>query len=148
MSSFQKVTPYLWFEKNTLVAAEFYCSLFDDSQILSASPMIVEFELQGTNFMALNGGPQFKFNEAVSFFITCDDQEEVDHFWNNLTANGGEESMCGWCRDRFGLWWQVVPQRFIDLMQSGEPDRVKRVTDAMLKMKKMVIADLEAAHNG
>ncbi|MCB9241509.1 MAG: VOC family protein, partial [Flavobacteriales bacterium] len=91
---------------------------------------------------------RFKFNEAVSFFITCDDQEEVDHFWNNLTANGGEESMCGWCRDRFGLWWQVVPQRFIDLMQSGEPDRVKRVTDAMLKMKKMVIADLEAAHNG
>lgn len=139
----QKVTPYLWFDNQALEAAEFYCSIFKDAKIISSSYALVEFQLEGMNFIAINGGPQFRFTEAVSFFILCDNQEEVDHFWNHLTSGGGQESMCGWCKDKFGLSWQVVPRQLIEIMNSGDQEKTSRATDAMLKMRKIEIAGLE-----
>lgn len=147
LSSTQKITPYLWFDNQALEAATFYCSLFDNAEILSDGDMIVEFSLEGMRFMALNGGPQFKFTEAISFFIRCENQEEVDHFWENLTADGGAESMCGWCKDKYGLSWQVVPKQFMEMMKSGNPEKTKKVMDAMMSMKKMIVADFEKAYN-
>lgn len=147
MSQLQKITPFLWFNNQAKEAAEFYCSLFKNSKILSASNLVVEFELDGMKISALNGGPQFKFTEAVSFLIHCDGQEEVDYFWNNLTADGGKESQCGWCKDKYGLSWQIVPQQFMNMMKSGNPEKSQKVMIAMLKMKKFIIADLESAFN-
>ncbi len=147
MSQLQKITPFLWFNNQAKEAAEFYCSLFKNSKILSASNLVVEFELDGMKISALNGGPQFKFTEAVSFLIHCDGQEEVDYFWNNLTADGGKESQCGWCKDKYGLSWQIVPQQFMNMMKSGNPEKSQKVMTAMLKMKKFIIADLESAFN-
>lgn len=141
----QKITPYLWFDQQAKEAATFYCSLFDHSRIISDSGMVVEFELAGLTFIALNGGPRFKFTEAVSFMVTCQDQDEVDHFWYKLTADGGEESRCSWCKDKFGLWWQIVPVRFFEMMKTGTPEQRQKVMDAMLSMKKMVIEDFEKA---
>ncbi|MGB3181032.1 MAG: VOC family protein [Cyclobacteriaceae bacterium] len=143
----QKITPYLWYDHQAKEAADFYCSLFPDAKIISASDMIVEYELAGTQFIGLNGGPKFTFTEAVSFLITCRDQEEVDHYWYGLTAKGGEESMCGWLRDRYGLSWQVVPERFLELMKTGDPDRTRKVLDALMNMQRIVISDLENAYN-
>jgi len=141
----QKITPYLWYDNQAREAAEFYCSVFKNSTITSVSDMIVEFELEGLKFMALNGGPQFKFTEAVSFLVLCSDQAEVDHFWNNFTKDGGAESMCSWCKDKYGLSWQIVPARFMEMMKTGTPDQTKNVMDAVLSMKKIIIADLETA---
>jgi predicted 3-demethylubiquinone-9 3-methyltransferase (glyoxalase superfamily) len=143
----QKITPYLWFNNQAQEAAEFYCSLFENSQLISSSPMMVEFELEGIQFIGLNGGPKYQFTEAVSFMIVCDDQDEVDHFWNAFTNDGGEESMCSWCKDKYGLSWQVVPARFLEMMKTGNPNQQKNVMDAMLKMRKLIIADLEKAFN-
>ena len=141
----QKITPYLWFDSQAQEAAEFYCSLFENSKITSQSQMIVEFELAGMNFIALNGGPKYHFSEAVSLFIRCEDQAEVDRLWDALTSNGGEEGMCSWCKDKYGLSWQIVPQRFMEMMDTGSPEQVQRVMEVMMKMKKMVVADFEEA---
>lgn len=142
----QKITPYLWFDNQAKEAAAFYCSLFKDSKILSANPMIVTFQLEGQRFMALNGGPRFPFTEAISLFVDCDTQEEVDHFWNNLTADGGQESMCGWLKDKYGLSWQIVPKALMKYL--GDTDKVKaqKVMQAMLSMKKIDIRALDAAY--
>ena len=151
-----KPTPCLWFDTQGEDAARFYTSLFPNSRILEisrygdANPsqagqvMVVRFELDGQTFMALNGGPQYTFSEAVSFTIDCADQAEVDRYWEALT-DGGEEGPCGWLKDRFGLSWQVVPTRLVELLGDPDADRAQRVMRAMMSMRKIVIADLEAA---
>ena len=132
------IYPCLWFETQAKAAAEFYCSVFPNSKILDESPIVVNFVLNGTHFMALNDKrPSQDFNESVSFVISCDDQKEIDYYWDKLTANGGKESMCGWCRDKFGISWQVVPAILGDLM--SDPARAQRVIAAFLKMKKFDI---------
>ena len=159
-----KVTPFLWFDSQALEAANLYVSLFKNSKITnvarygdagtevtgqaSGTVMTVNFELDGQPVIALNGGPQFKFDEAFSFYVDCETQAEVDDLWAKLIANGGEESQCGWLKDKFGLSWQIVPQRLMELM--GDPDREKagRVMEAMLKMKKIEVAGLEKAAAG
>ena len=151
-----KITPFLWFDDQAEQAAEFYVSVFDNSRITSITHygqtgpgepgqvMTVEFELDGQPVTALNGGPHFKFTEAVSFSVSCEDQAEVDRYWNAL-LNGGEESQCGWLKDRFGFSWQIVPAAMLRLL--ADPDRAKanRAMAAMLKMKKLDVAVLEAA---
>jgi predicted 3-demethylubiquinone-9 3-methyltransferase (glyoxalase superfamily) len=142
----QKITPFLWFDNNAEEAANFYASVFKDAQVLSVSPMTVSFRLNGQEFIGLNGGPEFKFTEAVSFFVNCETQAEVDELWSKLTADGGEESRCGWLKDKFGLSWQIVPTVLGDLL--GDPDREKadRVMQAMLQMNKIDISALERAY--
>lgn len=137
------IFPCLWFDNQAKEAAEFYCSVFPDSKINSENPMVVIFELNGVKFMGLNGGPMFKHSEAVSFVIECKDQEEIDHYWYKLIADGGKESQCGWCKDKFGVSWQVVPQILGKLMSN--PEKAQQVTNAFMKMKKMDIATLENA---
>ena len=145
---FQKITPYLWFEDQAEEAATFYCSIFKNSTITSASSMIVEFQLEGMSFIAINGGPQYKFNEAVSFYVLCEDQQEVDNLWSALTQNGGSEGKCGWCKDKDGLSWQIIPKRFREIMKSSEPEQAQKVIAKMLTMNKMVVADFEEVING
>lgn len=149
-------TPCLWFDTQGEDAARFYTSLFPNSRIVEisrygeANPrqagqvMVVRFELDGQTFMALNGGPQYTFSEAVSFTIDCADQAEVDRYWETLTE-GGEEGPCGWLKDRFGLSWQVVPTRLTELLGDPDADRAQRVMEAMMSMRKIEIAGLEAA---
>lgn len=150
----KKITPFLWFDTQAEEAMNFYVSLFRNSKVNSISrgadgkAFSVSFELDGQEFIGLNAGPQFKFNEAVSMFVNCEDQAEVDHFWNALTADGGEESMCSWCRDKFGLWWQIVPKQLGELMGDPDPEKSQRVMQAMLKMKKIIVADLQKAYDG
>lgn len=155
----QKITPFLWFDHQAEEAAQLYVSLFKDSKITGVShygdgmplpkgtAMSVTFQLAGQEFMALNGGPHFKFTEAVSFFVNCETQAEIDHLWSKLTE-GGEPGQCGWLKDRFGLSWQIVPAVLGGLI--GDPDAEKsgRATQAMLKMGKLDIAELERAHAG
>ncbi|MGE0045899.1 MAG: VOC family protein [Hyphomonadaceae bacterium] len=143
-----KITPFLWFDANIEDVVAYYASIFPDTRVLSANPMSASFELLGQRFNALNGGPHFKFNEAVSFFIECADQAEVDFYWEKLTADGGAESQCGWLKDRYGLSWQVIPKRLNELF--SDPDRAKasRAQQAMLKMKKIIVAELDAAAAG
>ena len=145
MASVQKIAPYLWFDGNMEEAVKLYASILPDSKINVINPMMAQFELCGVTFMALNGGPQFKFTEAVSLFVKCKDQEEVDRYWDAFIANGGTESQCGWLKDKFGLSWQIIPDALGRYM--GDPDREKayRVMQAMLKMKKIIVADLERA---
>lgn len=144
----KRITPFLWFESQAEEAMNYYVSIFKNSKVIVTSPQMVQFELDGQEFIGLNAGPQFKFNEAVSFFVNCENQPEVDYYWNKLIADGGEESMCGWCKDKFGLWWQIIPKQLGELM--GDPDQVKakRVVDAMLKMQKIIVADLQKAYAG
>ena len=149
-------TPCLWFDTQGEDAARFYTSVFPNSRILEishygdANPsqagkvMVVRFELDGQTFMALNGGPQYTFSEAVSFSIDCADQADVDRYWEALT-DGGEEGPCGWLKDRFGLSWQVVPTRLVELLGDPDADRAQRVMRAMMSMRKIEIAELEAA---
>jgi predicted 3-demethylubiquinone-9 3-methyltransferase (glyoxalase superfamily) len=158
MATPQKITPFLWFNQEAEEAANFYVSLFKDSKILSVSrygdagpgpkgsAMVVEFQLAGQKFQALNGGPIFKFTEAISLSVDCESQEEVDMLWSKLTANGGQESQCGWLKDKYGLSWQIVPSRFRELMQDKDPKRTQRVMQAMMTMKKFDIARLEQAY--
>lgn len=147
----QKITPFLWFDGNAEEAMNFYLSVFKNSKQVSTMPgpggtvMGVTFELDGLEFIALNAGPMFKFNEAVSFFIKAETQEEIDYYWQRLTADGGEESMCGWLKDKFGLSWQVVPSLLGELLGHQDRDKAGRAMQAMLKMKKIIIADLENA---
>ena len=136
------IYPCLWFDGKAQEAAEFYCSVFKNSKILSDSPMVVTFELNGTKFMGLNGGPQFIFNEAVSFVVNCEDQDEIDYYWEKLTA-GGAESMCGWLKDKFGVSWQIVPVILGKLM--SEPGKAERVVKAFMNMKKLDIEILKNA---
>jgi predicted 3-demethylubiquinone-9 3-methyltransferase (glyoxalase superfamily) len=133
------IYPCLWFDGQAREAADFYCSVFKNSKITAENPMVVTFELNGKEFMGLNGGPHFKFNEAVSFVISCKDQEEIDYYWEKLTA-GGSESQCGWLKDKFGVSWQVVPSILGQLM--SDPARSQRVVQAFMQMKKFDIEKL------
>lgn len=137
----------LWFDGKAKEAAEFYCSVFKNSRITVDTPMVVNFEINGQKFMGLNGGPMFSFTEAVSFVIDCADQAEVDHYWNTLTADGGQESMCGWLKDKYGLSWQVVPVELGELMSKGDPKKGNAMMQALMKMKKLNIAELKAAYD-
>jgi predicted 3-demethylubiquinone-9 3-methyltransferase (glyoxalase superfamily) len=130
----------------------FYVSIFKHSKVLGVTPgpggraMSVSFELEGQEFIGLNAGPQYKFNEAISFFVDCETQEEVDELWAKLTADGGEESMCGWLKDKYGLSWQIIPQGLGQMLNDPDPARAQRVMQAMLKMNKIDLAGLEAAY--
>ena len=153
----QKIVPNLWFDTEAEEAAKFYTSLFPNSGITDISHwgeggmrpagrvLTVSFELDGQPFIGLNGGPDFKFNEAVSFLVNCESQEEVDDLWDKLLASGGEESQCGWIKDGFGLWWQIIPTALPRLLQDEDSDRGRRVMEAMLQMRKIDIATLENA---
>jgi predicted 3-demethylubiquinone-9 3-methyltransferase (glyoxalase superfamily) len=159
----QKITPFLWFDDQAEEAAKLYVSIFKNSRIKGmtrydgeaaqaagrpqGSVMTVQFELDGQEFVALNGGPVFKFTEAVSFVVNCDTQAELDHFWQKLSA-GGQEVQCGWLRDRFGLSWQVVPTILGEMLQDQDPSKSERVMAAMLQMKKIDIAGLRKAYEG
>ncbi|HEU5229425.1 MAG TPA: VOC family protein [Ktedonobacteraceae bacterium] len=153
----QKITPFLWFDKNAEEAAHFYISIFKNSRIESitrygdAGPgqkgtvMTVEFQLEGQAFVALNGGPEYMFTPAISFFVSCETQQEVDELWEKLTA-GGDEVACGWLRDRYGVSWQIVPSVLLEMMQDKNPEKARRVTESMLQMKKIDIKTLQEAY--
>ena len=156
-----KISPCLWFDGEAEEAARFYTSLFPNSHIDSVdrspadtpsgpegSVITVNFTLAGQSYLALNGGPDFKFNEAVSFSIDCDDQAEVDRYWDALLADGGEPSVCGWLHDRFGLSWQVIPRQLPEMLNSKDRDAARRAMQAMLKMVKIDVAELERAARG
>jgi predicted 3-demethylubiquinone-9 3-methyltransferase (glyoxalase superfamily) len=159
----RKITPCLWFDSGAEEAAKFYASVFKNSRIgaisrygqegyeihgrESGSVMVVEFELDGQPFVGLNGGPHFKFTEAVSFQVYCEDQAEVDYFWNKLTA-GGSEGRCGWLKDKYGLSWQIVPAALVRMMADADPAKVQRVTRAFLQMNKFDIDALQRAYQG
>jgi predicted 3-demethylubiquinone-9 3-methyltransferase (glyoxalase superfamily) len=138
-----QIYPCLWFENQAQEAAKFYCGIFKNSKITSDNQMVVSFELNGNKFIGLNGGPQFKFNEAVSFVVDCETQEEIDHYWNSLTAQGGSEGNCGWLKDKFGLSWQIVPAILPKLL--GNPEKAPSVIEVYMKMKKFIIHELENA---
>jgi predicted 3-demethylubiquinone-9 3-methyltransferase (glyoxalase superfamily) len=160
----QKINPYLWFNGQAEQAAEHYVDVFaarpgdpkgetritNVSRVGQGGPgepgsvMVVEFELEGTTFVALNGGPEFTFNESISFLVHCETQEEVDHFWNAFTAEG-EESQCGWLKDRYGVSWQIIPDRLMALLGDPDPGRAQRAMQAMLQMRRIDIAELERA---
>ena len=157
----QQLVPNLWFDKEAEEAAAFYVSVFGgDSKILSVahypegspgqagSVMTVEWELRGQRFVGINGGPQFTFSEAVSFAVECDDQQEIDRFWEALTSGGGEEGPCGWCKDRFGLSWQVIPTGMDAIFSDPDPAKAQRAFQAMMGMKKLDVAALNAAAEG
>jgi predicted 3-demethylubiquinone-9 3-methyltransferase (glyoxalase superfamily) len=153
----QKITPFLWFEKDAVKIAEYYTSIIKDAKInntsvLSDTPSgtveIVNIELFGQAFTLMSAGPLFKFTEAISFVIDCADQAEVDYYWDAFTADGGEESMCGWLKDKYGLSWQIVPRRLGELMGDPDGEKAARATQAMLQMKKIDISGLEKAHAG
>jgi predicted 3-demethylubiquinone-9 3-methyltransferase (glyoxalase superfamily) len=150
----KKITPFLWFDNQAEEAMNFYVSVFKNSKVLSVTPgpngiaQSVTFELEGQEFMALNAGPRFKFNESISFFVDCKTQDEVDELWEKLTADGGEESMCGWLKDKYGLWWQIIPSALGEMLGDKDPEKAKRAMDAMLKMQKIDIAELKRAYDG
>lgn len=153
----QKIKPFLWFDAQAEEAAKFYCSIFKNSKMLdvqrypegspapAGSVMIVSFELEGLQFVALNAGPMFKFTEAISFAVSTESQEETDYLWNKLTSDGGQESDCGWLKDKFGLSWQITPRRLIELLSSPDKQKSARVMQSMMTMKKINIAELERA---
>ena len=160
----QKITPFLWFDHEAEEAVKFYTAIFKNSKVgrtlryndgaakasgqPAGSVLTVEFEIENGEFVALNGGPQFKFNESISFVVNCETQEEVDYYWQKLTADGGEESACGWLKDRFGVSWQVTPTALIDMLHEKDAAKAERVMHAMLQMKKIDIAKLKAAYDG
>lgn len=156
----QKIMPFLWFDTQAEAAAKFYVSLFKDSKIISTTRftqgapqpagrvMTVTFELAGLQFTALNGGPEFRFTEAFSLQVDCSDQDEIDHFWNKLTADGGEQGQCGWLKDKFGLSWQVTPRDLPTMLTSDDAEASTRVMQALLPMKKLDLAKLKAAYAG
>ena len=142
------ITPFLWLDNNVQEAVSFYKSVFPNARVETVNDFMASFELEGQKFNALNGGPRYKFNEAISFFISVDTQEEVDYFWSKLTADGGEESMCGWLKDKYGLSWQIVPKQLPELLRSPDRAGAGRAMQAMLQMRKIVVADLEKAFAG
>ena len=143
----KRITPFLWYDGKALEAAKFYCKIFKKSKILSASPMSVTFQLDGQVFYALNGGPHYKFTPAVSFFISCKDQKEVDYYWE-LLLKGGEPSRCGWLTDKFGLSWQVVPQALGECLGGKDKLGSQRALEAMMHMVKLDVKKLKAAYRG
>ncbi len=165
MQTLHKITPCLWFDGVAEQAAEFYISIFKNSRITEVSRyteagrgehgqepgsvMVIAFELDGQAFTGLNGGPTFKFSEAISFQIACETQEEVDHFWKHLSEGGPVEAQqCGWLKDKFGVSWQVVPSILPELLADSDPEKAARAMEALMKMKKLDIAELERAHRG
>jgi len=156
----QKITPYLWFDGQAEEAVNFYTSIFKNSKVLNVSRyaeggpgpagsvMTATFELNGQEFMALNGGPQYKFTEAISFLVNCKDQKEVDELWSKLTEGSGEEGPCGWLKDKFGVSWQIIPTALGELMSDPDPEKAGRVVQAMLKMKKIDVSTLQRAYDG
>ena len=160
----QKINPFLWFDDQAEEAVNFYTSLFKNSKIGRilryteeaaenagrpvGSVLTIEFEIEGQKFVALNGGPLFTFNESVSFVVNCETQQEVDYFWEKLTADGGEKSACGWLKDRFGLSWQITPTVLIDMLHDKDPEKAKRIMKTMLQMQKIEIPKLKAAYDG
>jgi predicted 3-demethylubiquinone-9 3-methyltransferase (glyoxalase superfamily) len=162
----QKITPFLWFNGNAEQAVKFYTSIFKNSKVgrilryseevakvsqsgqPAGSVLTIEFEIEGQKFVALNGGPEFKFNESISFVVNCETQEEVDYFWEKLTADGGEESQCGWLKDKFGVSWQITPTVLIDMLHDKDSAKAERVMKAMLQMQKIDIEKLNAAYRG
>jgi len=162
----QKISPFLWFDDQAEEAADFYTSIFKNSRVGNilrygeeaarvsesgrpvGSVLTIEFEIAGQKFVALNGGPQFKFNESVSFVVNCETQDEVDYFWAKLTSHGGEESACGWLKDKYGLSWQITPTVLIDMLHDKDPPKAERVMKAMLEMKKIDIEKLKVAYAG
>lgn len=161
----QKITPFLWYDHEAEEAARFYVSVFKNSKIgritrylkeaeevsgkKAGEVMTVDFEIEGQKFTAINGGPPFKFTEAVSFIIDCKDQDEVDYYWNKLAEGGDEKSqICGWLKDKYGLSWQVVPRALEEMLADPDPEKAGRVMKAMLTMKKIVVKDLEEAYKG
>jgi predicted 3-demethylubiquinone-9 3-methyltransferase (glyoxalase superfamily) len=158
----QKITPFLWFDHQAEEAAKFYTSVFENSKVGKiirydeaaakaaggpvGSVLTIEFEIGGQKFTALNGGPEFKFNEAISFVVNCDTQEEVDYFWEKLSADGGQESQCGWLKDKFGVSWQIVPTVLIEMLQDKDSEKSERVMKAMLQMQKIDIKTLKEAY--
>jgi predicted 3-demethylubiquinone-9 3-methyltransferase (glyoxalase superfamily) len=149
-----KITPFLWFDDQAEEAMNFYTSIFKNSKVLGVTPgpngkaMSVTFELEGQRFLGFNAGPQFKFNEAISFFVDCKDQQEVDELWEKLLAGGGEESMCGWLKDRYGLWWQIIPSALGQMLGDPDPAKAQRTMQAMLQMHKIEIEGLRQAYEG
>ena len=155
-----QITPNLWFDDNGLEAAEFYVSIFPNSEITTVTHygenaplpagtvLTVSFLLDGQDYTAINGGPMFTFSEAISLLINCADQDEIDYYWDKLTADGGQESQCGWLKDKFGLSWQVVPADWESWMNDPDKDRVERAMQAMFQMQKLDIAALQAAADG
>jgi predicted 3-demethylubiquinone-9 3-methyltransferase (glyoxalase superfamily) len=153
----QKIKPFLWFDTQAEEAAKFYCSIFKNSKIVevarypeggpapAGSVMIVNFELEGLPFTALNAGPLFKFTEAISFVVSTENQEETDYYWNKLTADGGQESQCGWLKDKFGLSWQITPRKLIELISDKDKAKSARVMQSMMTMKKIDIATIQRA---
>ena len=156
----QKITPFLWFDRQAEEAAQFYVAIFPNSKIgkvvrcgaggpgPAGSVLTVQFELDGVTFVGLNGGPHFKFTEAVSFVVNCQTQDEVDFYWGKLTAGGGAEVECGWLKDKFGLSWQIVPTALFELLGDPDPARAGRAMQAMMTMKKLDIAALRRAADG
>ena len=149
----QKITPFLWFDNNAEEAMNFYVSIFNDAAIGSVHKMdnkvlTASFTINGQEFMVLNGGPLFKFNESVSFYVNCADQNEVDYFWEKLTADGGQESQCGWLKDKFGLSWQIVPQMLGTALWGPDKEGSQRAMQAMMQMSKLDIDKLQQAYNG
>ena len=154
-----KITPHLWFDKEALEAAELWCSIFDNSKINNVhhygdiapdepgDVMQVQFEIEGQPVIALNAGPNFKLNEAFSFFVECDSQEEVDEYWKRLLDGGGEESQCGWLKDRFGVSWQIIPKLLGQLAQDPDPRKSAAVIAAMLQMRKIECSELQRAYD-
>lgn len=161
MTALKKITPCLWFDGRAEEAAEFYTSIFPDSQVdhiwrttidtpgaKEGAVILVEFTIAGLSYQALNGGPHDQFNDAISLSVTCKDQAEVDRFWDALTADGGRPVQCGWLKDRFGVSWQIVPEALLRMMKDKDPAKSKRVMEAMMQMVKLDVAKLEHAYEG
>jgi predicted 3-demethylubiquinone-9 3-methyltransferase (glyoxalase superfamily) len=152
--SMKAITPCLWFDDRIEEAVEFYTSTLPGGKVHGYQRMpdggviTADFEIAGLPMKALNGGPQFRFTEAISLFVECDDQAEVDHFWSALSADGGEEGQCGWLKDRYGLSWQIVPVEFLEIMGRSEGAQLQRVMDVMMGMRKLEVAPLRAAAQG
>jgi predicted 3-demethylubiquinone-9 3-methyltransferase (glyoxalase superfamily) len=156
----QRITPFLWFDKEAEEAAKFYCSVFKNSKILGITRhlegsgvakgevLTVQFRLGDQEYVALNGGPQFKFTEAISLMINCRDQKEVDYYWERLLAGGGQESACGWLKDKYGLSWQVTPTILLEMVSDKDRKKAQRAFDAMLQMRKIEIKKLKEAYDG
>jgi predicted 3-demethylubiquinone-9 3-methyltransferase (glyoxalase superfamily) len=143
----QTIIPCLWCKDNALEKAQYYCSIFPNSKILSEHPVMVTFELNGNKFHALNGGVDFAYNESISFTIPCEDQVEVDHYWDTFIKDGGKAQDCAWCQDKWGMRWQIVPKQLSELMMDPDPIKAGKVMQAMMKMQKIIVTDLIAAYN-
>ncbi|NUS73485.1 MAG: VOC family protein [Corynebacteriales bacterium] len=154
----QKITPCLWFDTQAEDAANYYCSIFKNSRISSinyygesgprpaGTVLLVNFEIEGEAFVALNGGPEFKFNESISFYVDCESQEEIDELWEKLTVDGGAPGQCGWLKDKYGVSWQIVPSVLIELMSDPDPAKANAVTQALLRMRKIDLQGLKDAY--